>query len=238
MIEDIFKNHRHVLFFYSGGKDSLAVLMLLKNHLDKVEVVWVNPGDPFPEVVEHMKKVRDFVPHFTEIKSDVRSFVEAHGFPVDVVDTRRTTFGNYAFGPTPYKICSRFDCCGCNLWAPMVEHIKASGADCVIRADRGEERAKGIEHADGVDYVFPIFDWDVERVKAFVRTAPAGLYEERHELTHGSSLDCKCCTAYNTDWPSRKVYLREKFPLLLEAQSDFRREYYGTLIKELVEEMR
>ena len=45
MIEDIFKNHRHVLFFYSGGKDSLAVLMLLKNHLDKVEVVWVNPGD-------------------------------------------------------------------------------------------------------------------------------------------------------------------------------------------------
>lgn len=238
MIEEIFKTHKRVVFFYSGGKDSLAVLMLLKPHLEKVDVVWVNTGDPFPEVLSHMRKVREFVPHFTELKSDVRSFVEANGFPVDVVDTKRTAFGNYAFGPTEYKVCSRFACCGENLWEPMTNYILDHGVDCVIRADRGEERARGIDRVSGVDFVFPIFDWDCARVKAFIRNAPADLYEERHELTHGSSLDCVCCTAYNSDWPSRKVYLRDKFPLLLEAQSNFRREYYGTLIKELVEEMK
>lgn len=238
MIDDIFKTHKRVVFFYSGGKDSLAVLMLLKNHLEKVDVVWINPGAPFPEVVEHMKKVRDFVPHFTEVRSDVMSFINDHGHPVDVVDTRRTTFGNFAFGPTDYKVCSRFDCCGHNMWRPMAQYIVEHGVDCVIRADRGEERAKGLEHAEGVDFVFPIFDWNLERVQAFVRNAPEGLYELRHELTHGSSLDCRWCTAYNSDWPCRKAYLRGKDPLLLEYLEAFRREYYGTLIKELVEEMR
>ena len=143
MIDDIFKTHKRVVFFYSGGKDSLAVLMLLKNHLDKVDVVWINPGAPFPEVVEHMKKVRDFVPRFTEVRSDVMSFINDHGHPVDVVDTRRTAFGNFAFGPTDYKVCSRFDCCGHNMWRPMAQYIVEHGVDCVIRADRGEERAKG-----------------------------------------------------------------------------------------------
>ena len=218
---------------YSGGKDSLACLLLLKPYWDRIDVVWVNTGNQFPEVLDHMERVRRLVPHFVELKSDTPNFQRVNGFPVDVVATRHTATGHYIYGATPIRVCSRFDCCGANIWKPMADYFRLVRPTCVIRGDRGQERAEGLRSADGIAFEFPIFDWTTEQVLNFVRSAPDGLYQERHELPEGSSLDCMTCMAYNDEHASRMAYLKKHHPKL----HDFAKKFFLDYSRSVAEEM-
>ena len=115
MFEEIFQRHEEVILFYSGGKDSLALLLLLKPYWNRVNVVWVDTGNQFPEVIEHMGKVMSMVPHFTTLKGNQPEYFQQNGFPVDVVPTRFTPMGKFIYGETPITVCSRFDCCTTNI---------------------------------------------------------------------------------------------------------------------------
>jgi 3'-phosphoadenosine 5'-phosphosulfate sulfotransferase (PAPS reductase)/FAD synthetase len=46
---------------FSGGKDSLACLLLLRPWWDRLTVMWVNTGAAFPETLELMEAVRSRV---------------------------------------------------------------------------------------------------------------------------------------------------------------------------------
>ena len=52
-IAELMDRHDIVVLQFSGGKDSTACLHLLEPWWDKVHVVWVNPGAPYPEMLEH-----------------------------------------------------------------------------------------------------------------------------------------------------------------------------------------
>ena len=232
--EEIFNRHARAMLMYSGGKDSLACLLTLRPYWDRLEVVWVDTGNQFPEVVEHMKTVRALVPHFTVLHGNTPAFFAVHGAPVDVVPTRYSAMGQYIYGPTTIKVCNRFDCCGANIWKPMADYIALTRPTCVIRGDRSSERVKGLTEAEGVEYAFPIFDWTTEQVMEVVRNAPDVLYQERHELPEGSSLDCMTCTAYWCEHPSRMKYLKAKYPELYEATEAFFQKYKAAVAAEML----
>jgi hypothetical protein len=102
---------------------------------------------------------------------------------------------------------------------------------CVIRGDRGSERKKGLEEGLGAEWVFPIFGWSREKVVEFIKDSD--LYEPRHEMENGSSLDCKTCMAYANDIPSKLKYIKEHHKELYEKTISFYRVYMQAVADEM-----
>lgn len=236
-IEELFDRHVKVTLFYSGGKDSLACLLLMEPFWHRTDVVFLNTGNQFPEVIEHMTKIAKLVPSFHVIHSNAAKYVREHGQPVDLVPTTYTDVGQYIYGKRELKVCSRFDCCNANLWEPMTQWFKLTRPTCVVRGDRGSEREMGKTEFEGIEFAFPIFDWTRDQVMELVRGRgkKLGLYQERHELSEGSSLDCMTCTAYNVEHRERMKYLRDKHPDLYKANEEFFKAYKLAVFEELRE---
>lgn len=228
------------LLCYSGGKDSLAVLLLSRSRwqADDFHVAWVDTGNQFPELYEHMGAVKRLVRNFHVLKTNTAAWQFENGHPVDLVPTSRDAMGRYIYGGDnrmPYV--SRWNCCQANLWTPMAQFMSLMKPEEVLRGDRGEERAEGLKEAEGMKFVFPIFNWSNEAVRAYIdKEAPKfGLWQERHKLHEGSSLDCMTCTAFNCEHKERMQYLKEHHPELYQANQVFFERYKEDVFHEIKE---
>jgi phosphoadenosine phosphosulfate reductase len=213
MLKDILDRHRLVVLEFSGGKDSLACLYLLRNYLNKIAVLWLNTGDAAPETVEQMEGIKAWVPNFLEVRSNVVSFIKRNGYPSDVLSVWDTPFGN---------ICRRdrsqvnlaIACCAANLWAPMHDIVKTYGFTLVIRGQRrAEEITSPIVSGhieDGVEYLFPIEDWSEADVKDYLDALKVPLPANYGYFN--SSMDCMHCTGYLSENYGKLQYLSEKHP--------------------------
>ena len=227
------------LLWYSGGKDSLAVLLLYRQfwYKDDFHVAWVDTGNQFPEVYDHMKKVSELV-NLHVIHSNTANWQFANGRPVDLLPTSKDRTGHYIYGTNHYSpYVSRWECCKANIWEPMAKFMELMRPETVFRGDRKEERAEGATEAEGIKLVLPIFNWTVEQVQDLIESeAPAyGLLQERHKLKEGSSLDCMTCTAYNCEHKERMRYLKEFHPGLYEANQVFFERYKEDIFHEMKE---
>lgn len=183
---------------FSGGKDSLACLYLLKEYWDKIIVLWVNTGACYPETLEQMENIKKMVPHFVEVKSDQPSHIEEYGLPSDLVPIANTEIGIACSGEDNIKIHAWSDCCRMNLWEPMQNATKSLGATTVIRGQRGDDLMKspiksGTEY-DGIKYIFPLQDWSQDDVIQYLDSIGVDL-PEYYEWSD-TSLDCWNCTAF------------------------------------------
>lgn len=212
-MHEIFDRHERVALSFSGGKDSLACLYLFQPWWDKLTVYWMNPGNPFPETVAMMERVRQLVPHFKEVRGIQPEIVARDGWPSDVVPHRYTSDGNAIFGPTPFKVQSRLQCCIRSLMLPMYQAMVADGVTCCIRGKREEEDDKtglqtGYVTEDGIELVFPLYDWTRDEVMAFLDKHGVDLPPTYEHAKH--SLDCMDCTAWWGEGLSR--YLESAHP--------------------------
>ena len=67
---------------YSGGKDSLCILDIIRRFVDKnVPAVFCNTGNEYPEVVKFVQQTKNL----TVIRPDirVRQIIDKYGFPED-----------------------------------------------------------------------------------------------------------------------------------------------------------
>lgn len=232
-IDEIFSKHKRATLFYSGGKDSLCCLLLMEPYWDRLDVVWVDTGGHFPEVYEHINRVRSLVPHFVTLRSDVYRFQEEYGYPVDVVSSKHTRLGNYVYGKTPIVVCGAFDCCSANVWRPMEDYVRATRPTCIVRGDRSCERTKGETSWSGAEVVFPIFDWTHEQIMEVLMSDAKGLVQYRHGFKDSSSLDCKTCTAFTGIGSERSAYIKEKYPQLAATLEAFLASYKAELLQEI-----
>lgn len=233
MLKEIFKKHNRVVLFYSGGKDSLALLLLLRPFWDKVDVVWVDTGNQFPEVLEHMEKVKGLVPRFTTLRGHLPGYFIQNGFPVDVVPENCTSFGQACFGEQPIKCVSRFQCCSVNMWEPMIEYVRATKPTCALRADRKTERLKGPSSLEGAEMVFPLWDWTDEQVWKYLQKNAGDLLEERHCMAYRTSLDCQICMGYFRGTSERLDYLKKHHPELHKKTVRFFKAYKAVVADEM-----
>lgn len=228
------------LLWYSGGKDSLAVLLLLRSQWDSEDfhVAWVDTGNQFPEVYEHMDIVKAYVKNFHVLKSDTAEWQREHGQPVDLLPTSKDKTGQYIYGETDYRpYVSRWECCKANIWDPMTEFMTKHHPEVVYRGDRSEERAPGQREAEGITVVTPIFGWSRKDVMDYLlrNARKYGLFQSRHTLHEGSSLDCTTCTAYHCEHKERLKYLKEHHPGLYEANRVFFEHYKEDIFQEMKE---
>ena len=195
-VYSFFNRHKKVALQFSAGKDSAACLWALKDYWDRLTVIWCNQGDPYPETVEYMERIKKLVPNFVEIRGEVASNIRKDGFPVDVLPMELTTEGQWVRGQQQIKLVSVYDCCRKNFWIPMAQYTKEQGFTGVIRGQRSSDTLKAPIRSgdliDGIEYLFPIENLTDEHITQYL-----GSYiPESYKRGLPTSLDCKVCTAY------------------------------------------
>lgn len=202
--------HERIAFQFSGGKDSLATLFLLQDLWPQMTVYWTNTGDPVPEVLAVVERVRALVPHFVEISGRVNEQIAAHGLPSDLVPTTSTPIGLLAYGDG-VRLQDRFQCCTQSLMQPMQERMAADGITLIVRGQKSQDAMKsplrsGALH-DGIELLFPLEHWSDAQVFDYL-DSNAFIPDYYQHLT--ASPDCLTCSAY---WgESRATWLKTKHP--------------------------
>lgn len=218
-MQDFFNRHEKVALMFSGGKDSLACLHLVKDYLDKTIVVWVNTGANFPEIEQMMREVKAIVTHFHEIKTDQPSSIKANGYPVDVVPVNYTKLGQSVTSIKDFKLRSYFECCAENFWIPCDAEMRKLGVTGVIRGQRNSEAHRAPIKSgyveNGIEYHLPIESWSDSEVIDYLRSKDVFI-NERLSMAH-SSLDCWNCTAYMAESAERFKYIKKHHPSKYES---------------------
>jgi len=206
--------HQKIMLSFSGGKDSLACLYLLRDHWPRIDVVWMNTGDAFPATIALMDRVRAMVPRFVELRSDQPAQIAREGWPVDVVPLTRTRIGRTIDGHDKQLFQSYLACCNANMWTPTSDYVRSSGTTLVIRGTRTADAKKSpVRSGDvvgGVEFWHPIEHWTAEEVFAFLTVN--GHEIPAHYRFTKTSLDCRFCTAHLPETGGFMEYVRRDVP--------------------------
>jgi 3'-phosphoadenosine 5'-phosphosulfate sulfotransferase (PAPS reductase)/FAD synthetase len=205
-----FDRHERIALQFSGGKDSLATLYLLRPWWDRITVYWLDAGDAFPETYEIVGRVAAEVPRFVRVASSCEKVIEEHGIPTDLLPATHTDFGHKLFGTTD-KFQDRLSCCWRTVMLPMHEQMKRDQITLIIRGQKDADigwmiRSGHVE--DGVEYLFPIQDWTKENVFAFLRDK--GLPISPVYESMDTTPECMSCSAWWDD--NRAQYMKSRYP--------------------------
>jgi 3'-phosphoadenosine 5'-phosphosulfate sulfotransferase (PAPS reductase)/FAD synthetase len=213
LAEKIAQHERFALQF-SGGKDSLACLYLLKPWWDKLVVLWGNPGDEFPEIAAQIQRIGKLV-RVVEVRGNSR-YDSAAAYPVDVLPLRATPVGR-AIEPEGARVTlqSKFDCCWRNFWQPMTEKVKELGITLLIRGQRDSEFLRAPIRDDsrdpsGAEIFLPIREWSQQDVVDYLVSQDVELPVYYQYMSAGPK--CLHCTAWLDDQKGKLAYLRRFHP--------------------------
>lgn len=221
--------HTKIALSFSGGKDSLACVYLLRPHLDRITLYHLDTGDLLPEVHEIVRHVEAFAPHFVRIHSDVDGWIAAHGLPTDLLPHSAHIVGQ-AMGEHGAHLVTRYMCCHANLMQPLIERIMADGNTLLIRgtkaADMKRLPIRSGESQAGVELWLPLEDWGHDDVFAYLRSVGAPINRIYDYVTN--SPECARCSAW---WgEKRAAYLREFHPETFKEYAARMRVVMGELM--------
>lgn len=167
--------HERVAVCFSGGKDSLAVVYMLREAglLDRVTIYHNDTGDLLPEVREIVEHVKAFAPHFVHIQGDVLAWQAAHGIPSDLVPYTAHPVAAEV-GQQRVKVASRYDCCYANLMLPLWERLQADGVTLVIRGTKDVDfprlPVRNGQSMSGAEFLHPLEGWSHAQVFDYLRS--------------------------------------------------------------------
>ena len=200
---------------FSGGKDSLACLLMHKEQLENITVFWVNTGKNYPETLKIVDFAKSIAPNFIEVIVDRVGQNDYNGIPADVVPINWTVAGQIIAGEKPIKIQSYLQCCFENISQPLHNAAKAHGITHLIRGQRNDEEYKGTSRngdvVDGITYLHPIENWTAFEVLQYISQHME--LPSHYNLKH-SSLDCFDCTAYQKVTKDVSLYRKSNHPEL------------------------
>jgi phosphoadenosine phosphosulfate reductase len=195
---------------FSGGKDSMACLHLMKDSLDLA--IYVDTGKSYPETQRLVEYASTLV-RMVIVKTDRDRQNVEQGIPSDVVPVDWTAFGQEVAGKKSVTIQGYLNCCFSNLCEPLTRKAKELGVTEIVYGQRDEEGYKSPSRngsiSDGMVRIHPIEDWTAEEVLAYLSTkmdVPA-----HYRIKH-SSLDCYDCTAFRKDSKDRVDWTKEAHP--------------------------
>ena len=239
----MFHEHKSAVLFFSAGKDSLALLLLMQPYWDRITVVWSNPGNPHAETSAYMGRIRELVPHFVEVRGDQPEWIKRNGWPVDVVPVKASSAGAIGYEAPAVRMASYLDCCSANLWEPMRRYVIDTAPTLIIRGQRKDESPRNmmtdaeVTVLGTVTYWHPLHDWTAERVKDYIREQGWEL-PPFYDIGAESSPDCWNCTAYLDHNLSRLRWMKRERPQMfaqIEPVLDSQRGHLEAHIRDLAE---
>lgn len=196
-MQDIIDRHERIALQLSGGRDSIACLYLLKPYWDRLTVYWLDTGAAFPETVALIAQVREMVPNFAVIQGHQPQVIEQFGIPSDIVPVSATPIGIEVSGGGT-RMQDRYLCCFRSIMQPMQQRMIDDGITLIIRGQKNADKLKATvrsgEVHDGIEYCFPIEDWDNRKVMRFLSDEGAPI-PRFYEMLN-SAPDCMTCSAY------------------------------------------
>ena len=207
--------HERIALSFSGGKDSLACVYLMRPAKDRITIYHMDTGDLLPEVKEIVEHVKGFWPNFVHILGDVNGWIKTNGMPTDLLPHGSHVIGR-GMGEERTKLIPRYECCFSNLMWPIYERIKADGNTLVIRGtktcDMTKLPADSGSNLDGVEVWLPIKDWSNDEVFSYLNSVGAPICRVYDHVTN--SPECARCSAW---WgEKRAAYLKRFHPTLFE----------------------
>lgn len=230
MIAAALDRHEKVALQFSGGRDSLALVYLMRPYWDRLTVYHVNAGAPFPETVRTVDFVRNLVPNFVYVMGRQPEVIAEHGMPSDIVPANNTELGLFIAGDG-VKIQDRYSCCAKSIMQPLHDRMHADGVTLILRGQRNSERLKSRHRsgdtAGGFELLFPIEDWSDEQVMEFLHAegAPIPDFYQTMQTSH----ECTNCTAYLELGMNR--YLKAKHPVLWRENQQRLALIYNALLE-------
>lgn len=198
--EAALKEHAgHVALQFSGGRDSLALLLYMRPFWSQLTVYFSNPGDSYPETMALIDAVRSVVPSFVEVRGHVHEVHSQHGWPSDVVQAG----ASWPFGKEQInghlKLIDRYSCCYLSHMRPLHERMRQDGVTLILRGQRDSDEPKSHvedgETVDGFTIMYPIAKWSTDEVEQYIKDQGVPLPPYYAEgLT--SAPDCMHCTAW------------------------------------------
>ena len=211
-MRDILDRHHKIALQFSGGRDSIACLYLLRPYLDRITVYWVNTGAAFPETLAIVDQVRALCPQFVEIAGDQPGVIAQFGLPSDIVPAAHTPIGVIGTGADLPLIQDRYSCCLRTIMLPLHERMRADGVTLIIRGQKAADRHKAPiasgHTEEGVEYLFPIEGWSTRQVMDYL-TAEGAPIPRFYEMLDGAA-DCMTCSAWWENGAAK--YLRRHHP--------------------------
>jgi phosphoadenosine phosphosulfate reductase len=218
ILHEIIDRHDDIVLHFSGGKDSLAVIALCRPWWDKIKVLYCNTGDEFPETREVIDAIKKLPITLIEVSPDEPQpdHVAKYGYPSDVLPLRNTQYYSWLTGREMTGVDTQhpMNCCGKLLFEPLQQATLAIGATLVIRGQRmAEDKHSPVRSGDvidGVEYLFPIENWDDNDVDQFL--TDSGVSIPTHYQHVRKSLDCMTCTAFLDESKDKIAYLKQFHP--------------------------
>jgi phosphoadenosine phosphosulfate reductase len=238
-INDAFGRHDKIAFQFSGGKDSLAALYLLKPYWDRMTVYHCDAGDQFPETEAVVSEIAKQVPKFVVIEGRVFDVWDEFGFPTDVIPTYNTQLGRMVKSGRELKLIDRYTCCFLSLMIPMHNRMIEDGITMIVRGQKDVDYKtppyRTGDYGDGFEFLYPIEDWTDEETLKYLEdigVEPPAFY--RHGITN--SPECMVCTAWLDE--KKADYMKDCHPLeyrvyqkrlkLIKAEIDHALEYMNS----------
>jgi phosphoadenosine phosphosulfate reductase len=213
-----FQHNQKAILQFSGGKDSAAVLHLLRHHVDHFTVVWCDTGKILPEIEDFIRGLCEKLGAKLEVIRPAIPLEEYHaqyGLPADIVPLESTVwFERKMHASVEQRLQSYADCCAAMIWLPFVEYIKEKEITVVIRGSKKADARVGVPNLheeNGVTYWSPIWDWSHEDVMEYLRRNNVRL--PPHYDFFWDSLDCWTCTGHLKHCGAgRLAYVKEFHP--------------------------
>ena len=207
-----------IVLQFSGGKDSLALLYLLKSHLGRLTVFHCDAGDLLPEIQRLVSVVEAKVPNFMRVKTDAPAWIAEHGLPSDLVPIRCHPGAANVYREAGHPIVPITDCCAANRWHPMDKALREMAPSLVIHGQRRTDlfcwdkatRDTTDKGPLGWQTWAPIAEWSDGDVMDFLREVGAPILPWYSHKPHAP--ECATCPA---GWgEGRGAYLRKHHPEL------------------------
>lgn len=196
---------------FSGGKDSMACLHLLREELDCA--IYIDTGFSYPETREMVNYAASLVPMHI-VQSDRTAQQARSGYPADIVPVEWTAVGQAMTHRKSVMIQPSVLCCYENLALPLLVKAKALGVTRLVYGQRAEElhrgTAKNGDLIDGILRLHPIEDWTRQQVLDYLATK---MTVPPHFSFQHSSLDCYDCTAFMAQSIDRIAWMKERYPV-------------------------
>lgn len=206
---------------FSGGKDSLAVLHLMRDRLGpEAAVYFADSGMTYPHVTEFVKSTCERLGLTLKIVKppvDISLFQAARGLPADMVPVEASAeMQPYLPAAKRVLLQSGLSCCSAMLWRPLQEAILSDGVKTVYRGSKKCDGQVGVAdgHVDGhgIIYHSPLWNWSDDEVFSYLKNVGAEL--PAHYAAVNSSFDCYGCTAWlnHAGVPARLKWTKEAYP--------------------------